>query len=196
MISTEPCRTQNIRVNTASMREPEHVVLVDRLNQAIGKKEKLAAHQTGELHRAFSVQLYRDKQDSREYLLQQRAFSKYHSGGLWTNTCCSHPRPGETLQVAATRRLYEEMGIAERLDFRDSGIFLYKARLNNQLTEHELDHVLTVKTDAITICPNPDEVASWRWWTEKELIQAINNRPYDFTVWFPAVLKRTIGQDH
>ena len=114
----------------------ENVVLVDTKDCELGVMEKMEAHEKGLLHRAFSVFIFNDKN---QLLLQQRAFSKYHSGGLWTNTCCSHPRKGETYKEGAHRRLLEEMGMT--CDLEKVLDFIYKAKLDNNLTEHELDHV-------------------------------------------------------
>ena len=116
--------------------EMEHVILVDKEDKAIGTMEKLEAHRKGVLHRAFSVLLF---DNSGKLLLQKRSARKYHSSRLWTNTCCSHPLPGESLETATLRRLKEEMGIVVQPTFAFS--FIYKAPLDHELTEHELDHV-------------------------------------------------------
>src|SRR5687768_10210348 len=115
----------------------EEVILVDLLDNPIGTMEKMEAHRKGELHRAFSVLVFNSKG---EMLLQKRSKKKYHSGGLWTNSCCSHPLPGEKIEVAASRRLKEEMGID--LMPRFSYKFIYRTDLDNALVEHEYDHVL------------------------------------------------------
>lgn len=117
----------------------EKVILVNEQDEVLGVMEKMEAHEKALLHRAFSVFIFNDKH---ELLLQQRAFSKYHSGGLWTNTCCSHPRPGESTEAAAIRRLKEEMGFTANLEKAFS--FTYKAHFENGLTEHEFDHGLLV----------------------------------------------------
>ena len=131
----------------------EQVILVDEHDNAIGLMEKMEAHRLAKLHRAFSVFAMNDKN---EILLQRRALHKYHSGGLWTNTCCSHPRDGENVEEAAKRRLMEEMGFT--CDVKRIFSFIYKAELDNDLTEHELDHVLIARwNDDPNV--NPDEVA-------------------------------------
>ena len=122
----------------------EIVILVDKTDNPIGEMEKQEAHIKGVLHRAFSIFIFNSKG---EVLLQQRAFHKYHSGGLWTNTCCSHPRNGETTIQAANRRLKEEMGMSCALT--EEFTFIYKAKLDNDLYEHELDHVLFGTTDLL-----------------------------------------------
>lgn len=114
----------------------DFVILVDESDQEIGQMEKFAAHFEGQLHRAFSVFIFNG---DGEILMQKRNINKYHSGGLWSNTCCSHPRPGEKTELAASRRLYEEMGMKCILFKAFS--FIYKSELDNNLTEHELDHV-------------------------------------------------------
>src|SRR6478752_348872 len=135
----------------------EHVILVDELDNAIGTMEKMEAHQKGILHRAFSILLFNSKG---EILLQKRALTKYHSGGLWTNTCCSHPGPSEPIEVAARRRLLFEMGIDVTPSFAFK--FTYQAALDHGLTEHELDHVFTAVFDGSPQI-NPEEVEDWRY---------------------------------
>lgn len=166
----------------------EQVVLVDPQGRMLGSQEKMQAHRDGALHLAFSVLLYRECAGGREYLLQQRARGKYHSGGLWTNTCCSHPRRGETLSQAGIRRLAEEMGITGVTHLDDIARFIYRAELDNQLIEHELDHVLIARVSALELNPNPDEVMAHCWWPEAELAQAVAETPARFTAWFPQVL--------
>ena len=135
----------------------ENVILVDQEDQEIGVMEKMEAHEKGLLHRAFSIFLFNDEQ---ELLIHQRALHKYHSGGLWTNTCCSHPRPGESIEAAAHRRLEEEMGIECEMEKMFS--FIYKAPLDNMLTEHELDHGL-IGYFSGTPSINKEEVADWKF---------------------------------
>lgn len=156
----------------------ESVILVDEHDQPIGEREKLAAHQSGELHRAFSVFLF-DRNG--RWLLQKRHPAKYHSGGLWTNTCCSHPAPGERTEDAARKRLVEEMGIdaviAPIFEFR------YYARFENNLIEHELDHVFVGGYDGVPE-PDPTEVIDWRWVSTGKLAWELEQDPNRFTYWF------------
>lgn len=135
----------------------ERVVLVDPHDRELGTEDKLRAHQTGALHRAVSAFLF-DEQG--QLLLQRRAAGKYHSAGKWSNTCCSHPRPGETPLAAATRRLTEEMGVSCELTPAFS--FVYRAALDNGLVEHELDHVFTGTFEGKPV-PDPLEVQDWKW---------------------------------
>jgi isopentenyl-diphosphate delta-isomerase len=156
----------------------EQVVLVDRNDTAIGVDEKMAAHLQGKLHRAVSVFVF----DSRgRLLLQQRAAHKYHSGGLWSNTCCGHPRPGESPQVAASRRLREEMGLD--CELRRSHTFQYRAEFSNALIEYEYDHVFLGRSDAEPR-QNPAEVSAWRWIEVPALVQEMADEPDRFTYWF------------
>ncbi len=161
----------------------EYVILVNEKDEPVGTMEKIEAHQKGLLHRAFSVFIFND---NNEMLLQQRAFSKYHSAGLWTNTCCSHPRPGEELISAAKRRLTEEMGIETALTHQTS--FIYKTDFDNDLTEHELDHVFVGKYNSSPQI-NKDEVNDYKWINLTELRDWISMRPEDFTSWFKIVMQ-------
>ncbi|OAN19050.1 isopentenyl-diphosphate delta-isomerase [Photobacterium jeanii] len=169
----------------------ELVVLVTPQGEAIGLQEKMQAHYQGQLHLAFSVLLYRDGEQEREYLLHQRAMGKYHSGGLWTNTCCSHPRQDESFIEAGIRRLGEEMGIVQPLPLQDVATFLYRAELDNDLVEHELDHVLIANCGPLEFTPNPDEVMAVRWWPESEIKAQLATEPHGFTAWFPQVWQHT-----
>jgi isopentenyl-diphosphate Delta-isomerase len=162
----------------------EHVILVDEQDNQVGIQEKLAAHKLGKLHRAVSVLIFNEKG---ELLLQQRAFSKYHSGGLWSNTCCGHPRPGESPLIAAQRRLFEEMGI--RTDLKKSFDFIYKAPLDNGLTEYELDHVFTGAFNE-PFHPNPEEVAETKWLDLSAIRQEILQKPDVYTYWFKILINR------
>lgn len=155
----------------------ELVVLVNERDDAIGTMGKLRAHQEGALHRAFSVFLF---DDQGRLLLQQRAAGKYHSAGLWTNTCCSHPRPHESIRDAAKRRLQEEMGIATELEQRFS--FIYRAALDNGLQEHELDHVLFGRFTGPAM-PDPSEVGDWKYVSPDALDEELKNHPERYTVW-------------
>ncbi len=156
----------------------EYVILVDDNDNEKALMEKIEAHEKGLLHRAFSVFLFNSQN---EFLLQQRAFSKYHTPGLWTNTCCSHPRSGESVLEAAQRRLMEEMGM--KCSVNEIFTFVYKAEVGQGLTEHEFDHVLAGFTDSLP-APNPDEVAAWKFISLSELKQQMLDQPEQFTVWF------------
>ena len=156
----------------------ENVILVDEKDNQVGLMPKLEAHQKGLLHRAFSVFVFNSDY---QLLLQKRASSKYHSGGLWTNTCCSHPRDGEDTIDAANRRLYEEMGIKTSL--RKVFDFIYKAELDNNLTENEFDHVFygVYNNDPVI---NIEEADDFKWIDMETLRNDIDNNPDQFTVWF------------
>ncbi len=162
----------------------EYVILVDEHDNDIGVMEKMEAHQLGLLHRAFSVFIFNDKG---ELLLQQRAISKYHSGGLWTNTCCSHPRPHETIKDAANRRLFEEMGMSCDLSIKTS--FIYKAELDHGLTEHELDYVLLGSYDKDPVI-NPDEADGFKWATIEFIKLDMKARPEAYTEWFKIAISK------
>ncbi len=159
----------------------EQVILVDEKDTNVGVMEKLEAHKKGVLHRAFSIVLF---DSSGNILLQQRAHGKYHSAGLWTNTCCSHPRPDEDLQAATSRRLREEMGIQTALYFRYK--FIYKAQLGD-LIEHEYDHVYTGVFNG-TPEVNPEEVADWKFISRNELLKDINLSPRRYSAWFQMII--------
>lgn len=162
----------------------EKVILVNELDEAIGEMEKMEAHEKGILHRAFSVFIFNEQN---ELLLQKRASSKYHSGGLWSNSCCSHPRAGEEVLNAGTRRLSEEMGFTVPLESTFS--FIYEAKLDNDLIEHELDHVLIGRySDAPTI--NLEEVEDWKYIGLDELAEEMNAHPEIYTEWFKIIFDR------
>ncbi|HLB36849.1 MAG TPA: isopentenyl-diphosphate Delta-isomerase [Gemmatimonadales bacterium] len=163
------------------MDQGERVILVDERDAPVGELEKLEAHRRGALHRAFSVFVH-DREG--RVLLQRRAQSKYHSGGLWSNTCCGHPRPGENTGAAATRRLREEMGFECRLEA--AGGFLYRARLGD-LTEHEFDHVFAGRFDGDPR-PDPAEVAEWGWTHVDQLTRDLVTHPERYTVWLAKAL--------
>lgn len=165
----------------------EFVILVDDQNNEIGVMEKQEAHEKALLHRAFSVFIFNDKG---ELLLQQRALTKYHSAGLWTNTCCSHPRVGEQTKDAAKRRLKEEMGIEVELTERFS--FIYKAPFSNGLTEHELDFIYTGIYDQNPEI-NKQEVNNYRWLSLKEVQQEIAAYPEKYTAWFKIILQHYLS---
>jgi isopentenyl-diphosphate delta-isomerase len=159
----------------------EKVILVNENDEPIGLMEKLEAHEKAVLHRAFSVFVLNDKN---EVMLQQRAHHKYHSPLLWTNTCCSHQREGETNIQAGTRRLFEEMGFTTEL--KELFHFIYKAPFDNGLTEHELDHVMIgYYNEAPKI--NPDEVESWKWMSIEAIRDDIQTQSENYTVWFKII---------
>ena len=165
----------------------EHVILVDENDIAIGVMEKMEAHEKALLHRAFSIFIFNKKG---EMLLQQRSLRKYHSGGLWTNTCCSHPRSNEDILQAAHRRLKEEMGFDTKLT--KAFTLIYKAEFSNGLTEHEFDHVFIGTYNGI-IEPNFDEVESHEFRSIK-LIQANLNKYNDFfTEWFLIAFPKVVN---
>ena len=166
----------------------EKVILVDEQDNPIGLMEKLEAHQKALLHRAFSVFILNDKG---EIMLQQRAANKYHSPNLWTNTCCSHPREGETTIEAGKRRLQEEMGFVTELSEVLS--FIYKAPFDNGLTEHELDHILIGYYNDSPII-NPDEVSNWRWKSPKNIKADITKFPHQYTEWFKIIFDKFYNQ--
>jgi isopentenyl-diphosphate Delta-isomerase len=157
----------------------ENVVLVDESDGALGTGEKLDVHRTGVLHRAFSVFAFNARG---ELLLQRRALGKYHSGGLWTNSACGHPRPGEATADAARRRLFEEMGVRGG-EFSPAGVLRYRAEIAD-LVENELDHLFVTEVTAEPV-PDPDEVVEWRFVGRSELAAWLAARPGDFTAWFP-----------
>lgn len=161
----------------------EEVILVNKEDQPIGQMEKMEAHQKGLLHRAFSVLIFNS---SEQVLLQKRASSKYHSGGLWTNTCCSHPRPGETVLDAANRRLMEEMGMTA--DLTERFHFIYKTDLDNDLVEHELDHVLVGQSDDLPKL-NSDEAEDFKYIDLETLKEELKSSPENYTVWFKIIME-------
>jgi len=164
----------------------EKVILVDNNDRPLGELEKLQAHQKGLLHRAFSVFVFNSKGDM---LLQRRALTKYHSPGLWTNACCSHPRPGEEVLEAAHRRLQEEMGFDT--DLVKAFDFVYNSDVGQGLTEHEFDHVFlgTYNNNPVI---NQDEVHEWRFTPVKQIVDDMNQNPDRYTVWFKIAFDRLI----
>lgn len=162
----------------------EEVILVNTADEAIGTMEKLEAHEKGLLHRAFSVFIFNSK---REMLMQKRAAHKYHSAGLWSNTCCSHPRPGEETRAAAKRRLEEEMGLSLELENQFS--FIYETAFGNGLTEHEFDHVYFGFTDQDPQI-NPDEVSDFKWQSVEELKEELKKKPEIFSSWFKIAFEK------
>jgi len=163
----------------------EQVILVDENDNQIGLMPKMEAHEKAQLHRAFSVFVFND---DKELMLQQRAASKYHSPLLWTNTCCSHQRDGETSLEAGKRRLQEEMGFVCELEEVFS--FLYKAEFDNGLTEHELDHVMIGSyNDNPEI--NREEVEAYKWMKLIDVKTDIEERPENYTAWFKIIFEKS-----
>lgn len=160
----------------------DHVILVDASDNAVGTMEKMEAHRKGALHRAFSVLIFNSKG---EMLLQKRAKSKYHSGGLWTNACCSHPQPGEQIAKAANRKLKQEMGI----DLNPSFVykFTYHAPLDNHLIEHEIDHVFVGQFDGEPHI-NHEEVEDWKFVDVDSIKADAIANPDSYTAWFRLLL--------
>lgn len=167
--------------------EEEKVILVDENDNPIGLMPKMEAHEKGVLHRAFSVFVMNKKG---EMMLQQRALHKYHSPGLWTNTCCSHQRENETNVEAGKRRLEEEMGFSTELTEVFS--FIYKAPFDNGLTEHELDHVLLGFYENSPVI-NTEEVANWKWELPENVKDDINKNPQNYTEWFKIIFDKFYG---
>jgi len=167
------------------MKEEEKVILVDEEDRPLGLMPKMEAHRKGLLHRAFSVFIFNDQG---QLMLQQRALSKYHSPGLWTNTVCSHQRQGENSVAAGRRRLQEEMGFTTEL--REIFSFIYRAELDNGLTEHELDHVLIGRYNGEP-SPDPDEAAGYKWMYLSELKDDIARHPEKYTAWFKIIFERS-----
>lgn len=167
---------------------PELVILVSPDDTPIGVEAKLRAHEDGSLHRAVSVFVF-DRRGA--MLLQRRARGKYHSGGLWSNAACGHPRPDEPTLGAARRRLREEMGIecALRPAFR----FTYRAELGGGMREHEVDHVFVGRCEAVP-APDPAEVEAWRWASVAEVRAELGHHPERFTVWFELALDEMIAR--
>ena len=166
----------------------ENVILVDENDQEIGVMEKMQAHREAKLHRAFSVFLWNE---NNELLLQKRQVDKYHCGGLWTNTCCSHPKVGETLAQAVERRLKEEMNVVCDTNWMYS--FVYKADLGDGLFEHEFDHVFFGEFSGH---PTPDatEVEDWKYIGIDALTQDVADHPDQYTPWFKIILKEVLAK--
>jgi isopentenyl-diphosphate delta-isomerase len=162
----------------------EKVIIIDKNNRIIGTEEKLKAHQTGKLHKAFSVLIFNK---NNQLLLQQRAKTKYHCGGLWSNTCCSHPRPNESLIKGANRKLKQEMGFNCKLKKLFS--FTYKIKLDNQLIEHEYDTIF-IGTYEKDPKPNSQEVMNYKWLTLEQIKKEISRKPKKYTPWFKIIIKK------
>lgn len=163
------------------------VILVDENDKEVGTELKTRAHQEGKLHRAFSIFIFNSKG---ELLLQKRSSKKYHSGGLWSNTCCSHPVPNETTESAAHRRLKEEMGLD--CDLKEVFSFVYKTNLSGGLTEHEFDHVLVGYFDGEPKF-NPDEVEEIKWVDAESLTRDIKQNPAKYTYWLKECCSQVVS---
>jgi isopentenyl-diphosphate delta-isomerase len=160
----------------------DNVILVDTQDNVVGYMEKLEAHRKGVLHRAFSILIFNSKG---EVLLQKRSGKKYHSGGLWTNACCSHPLPDESLPDATRKRLQHEMGIDVQPHFAYK--FLYKTNLDKDLIEHEYDHVFIAKYDGAPSV-NSDEVEDWKFMDVVSLRLDLQQHPEAYTEWFKLIM--------
>jgi len=165
------------------------VTLVDNTGNITGYAEKIEAHLRGQLHLAFSLMITRKRNGETEYLLQQRAQDKYHSGGLWANTCCSHPMPEEQITDASQRRVFEELGIESQLSMSNIGQICYRHTLDNNMIEHELDNILVAEVDELNWRKNPNEVSQVKWWTESEVLASLSSEPSVFTAWFEEVFE-------
>ncbi len=181
ILDDETFNPQDFRIFSTSMIKEENVILVNERDEQIGVMPKLEAHQKAALHRAFSIFVLNDKN---EVMLQQRAANKYHSPLLWTNTCCSHQREGESNVEAGKRRLREEMGFEVALT--ELFNFIYKAPFENGLTEHELDHVMIGKFSGQPSI-NPDEVSDWKWMAIDDIKDDLIEHPQRYTVWFKII---------
>jgi isopentenyl-diphosphate delta-isomerase len=162
------------------------VILVDEFDNMLGTMEKMAAHRLGKLHRAFSVFIFNSKG---QLLLQQRALNKYHSGGKWTNTCCSHPMPGEKTLDASHRRLQQEMGLKCELSYAFN--FVYSADMSNGISEHEYDHVYVGISDDIPM-PDPDEAAAYEYVNINSLAKELKKTPELYTEWLKICFARVM----
>ena len=165
----------------------EKIILVNQNDKEVGFGEKIKTHMQGKLHRAFSIFIFNSQ---RQLLLQKRNKTKYHCAGLWTNTCCSHPRHGETLEQAIHRRLKEEMGFD--CDLKKRFDFIYKAKFVNGLIENEYDHVFVGNFDG-RLDPNSREVDAWKWISIDELKKDIDKNPEKYTPWLKIILKNYSG---
>jgi isopentenyl-diphosphate Delta-isomerase len=166
------------------MADETFVILVNTDDHEIGIMEKMEAHRKALLHRAISVFVFNRKGD---WLLQRRAIDKYHSQGLWTNTCCSHPFPGESVKDAAKRRLLEEMGMVCDLD--ELFTFTYMEKLDEGLTEHEFDHVFFGTSDMFPDV-NAEEVMEWKYISFIDLLEDITLHPLKYTIWFRLIFEK------
>ncbi len=188
--STQGPRIAGAVAYDPAVRDPaarDLLILVDLADRQVGTEEKLACHLAGHLHRAFSVFLF----DGDRLLLQRRALGKYHSGGLWTNSCCSHPRVGETLAQAVPRRLEQELGVTG-VACREVGSFCYRAAFSNGITEYEMDHVFVGEWSG-SPNPDPEEVMDWRWENAAQVAAGVREHPEAFTAWFPTALPMALA---
>jgi len=178
--------------------ERNTVVLVDVNDVELGSADKMQAHEKGLLHRAFSIFIVREINGLKEVLLQQRALTKYHCAGLWSNTCCSHPQSNEDLKQSALNRLFEELGFTVNdITWVDS--HCYKAKLSNNLIEHEFDHLFvkkltTVEYKDLKLCPNPIEVNATDWLSIEKIKQDIIDTPEKFTPWFADTFYKVLNK--
>jgi isopentenyl-diphosphate Delta-isomerase len=186
--ASSPVTTDRRRLGRVTNNSLQQVVLIDENDQALGVEEKLAAHQQGLLHRAVSVFIL---DHSNRLLMQQRALGKYHSAGLWSNTCCGHPEPGETPLDAAKRRLRQEMNID--CDLVRVGGFVYRAEVGNGLIEHEYDHVFVGRYDNDPVVAS-DEAETFAWVTFDDLNADVEGNPGRYTKWFPEALSFLTSQ--
>lgn len=162
----------------------DDIILVDKDDNQIGTGEKMEVHRKGTLHRAFSVFVWNDQG---HLMMQQRALSKYHTPGLWSNTCCSHPKPGEETIEAAKKRTQEEMGFTCELE--EEMCIIYRSQFDNDLIEHEYDHVLFGRYNGEPNI-NPAEVNAWKWISINDLLNDVKANPDNYTVWFKIILDR------
>ncbi|HOV26933.1 MAG TPA: isopentenyl-diphosphate Delta-isomerase [Pseudobacteroides sp.] len=163
-----------------------YVILVDKSDKEIGLLDKMEAHIKGELHRAFSIFVFNS---DKKLLIHKRASSKYHSGGLWTNTCCSHPQPGEEILISAHRRLIEEMGFD--CELKKIFSFTYKGHLDKGLIENEIDHVFIGEFNGQPE-PNPEEIEDYIWIAPTEVINDIKQNPNKYSYWFKIAIRKVM----
>ena len=172
------CKKTSTNANLPASTREEQVVLVNEQDQAIGIEDKTAVHLVGALHRAFSVFVINA---AGQLLVQRRALTKYHSRGLWSNTCCGHPRPDESIETASRRRLREEMGFD--CDLSELFHFVYRANLEDGFIEHEFDHVLVGSFEGVPK-PDPSEISGWKWLDMPALSVDLKKHPESYTFWF------------
>lgn len=183
---SNPIADEGLSIEVENKEKNIQVILVNEQDQQIGVEEKIRAHREAKLHRAFSIFIFRKNAEDIELLLQQRATEKYHGGGLWTNTCCSHPAPGEDILQAAKSRLFEEFGITAQLQKVSS--FIYLAKLDKDLYEHEYDHVFVGKYENDPIKPDAREISAYEWISLKKLIPDLEKSPQKYSPWLAQAL--------